>query len=230
MLSDINAKVGATPQYGLLQVKYNKGFTLLEVLISIAIFSIISLSSFTIFDSVLKGDETAKQRSERQNELQRAFLIIERDITQIARRTVRLDGEAPQEKLILSSNDSFASEEQAIAFVRHGWTNPGLLLPRSDMQAVAYRIVEEKLERLHFNFVDSVVGEEPKVRALIGEVTELLFEYYDGKEWQKAWAKDSLPLAIAIEIETKDYGLIRRQFLVPGDGKVRKEKLSGSSS
>lgn len=195
----------------------NKGFTLLEVLIAIAIFSIISLSSFTIFDTVLKGDEMSKQRTERQNELQRAFLIIERDITQIARRSVRLNGEAPLEQFIQSADDSFSSEEQAIAFVRHGWTNPGLLLPRSDMQAVAYRLFDETLQRLHFNFVDAVVGEEPKVRLLISDVTELALEFYDGKEWQESWSKKTLPLAIAIELDTKDYGAIRRQFLVAGD-------------
>jgi len=208
----------STPsQRSLTSKQFNKGFTLLEVLIAIAIFSLISLSSFTIFDSVLKGDETSKKRSNRQNELQRAFLIIERDITQIARRTIRLEGEGPLGQLIQSAEDSFASEEQAIAFVRHGWTNPGLLLPRSDIQAVAYRLVDETLQRLHFNFVDSVVGEEPKIRVLISDVTELSFEYYDGKKWQKTWSGNTLPLAIAIEFNTKDYGIIRRQFLVAGD-------------
>jgi len=176
--------------------RLNKGFTLLEVLIAIAIFSLISLSSFTLFDSVLKGDATAKQRTERQNELQRAFLIIERDLIQIARRSIRLNGDAPTKRLIQSADDYFASEEQVIAFVRNGWTNPNLLLPRSDMQAVAYRLTEETLSRLHFNFVDSVVGEEPKTRALISDVTELAFEYYDGKKWQKTWLTDALPLAI----------------------------------
>ena len=196
----------------------NKGFTLLEVLIAIAIFSLISLASFTIFDSVLKGDASAKKQSERQNELQRAFILIERDLTQIARRSMRLNGEAPSERLIQSASDSFSSQEQAIAFVRHGWTNPGLLLPRSDMQAVAYRLTDETLQRLHYNFVDSVVGEEPKVRPLISDVTELNFEYYDGKKWQEIWPSNTLPNAIAIEVNTKDYGVIRRQFLVAGSG------------
>mgnify|MGYP003385030485 CR=1 FL=1 len=193
-----------------------QGFTLLEVLIAIAIFSIISLSSFTIFDSVLTGDATSKVRSERQNELQSAFLIIERDLTQISRRTMRIEGEAPLTRLIQSASDNVASEEQAIAFVRGGWTNPGLLLPRSDLQPVAYRLTEETLERLHFNFVDSVMGEEPKVRPLIRDVTNIAFEYYDGKKWQETWTNNTLPLAIAIEVDTKDYGVIRRQFLVPG--------------
>ena len=207
--------------------RFQKGFTLLEVLIAIAIFSIISLASFTIFDSVLKGDATSKVRSERQNELQRAFIIIERDLTQIARRSMRLDGEAATERLIQSASDSFSSQEQAIAFVRHGWTNPGLLLPRSDMQPVAYRLSDETLQRLHYNFVDSVVGEEPKVRTLISEVTELNFEYYDGKKWQESWPVNTLPLAIAIVIDTKDYGVIRRQFLVAGDGAALTKQSSG---
>jgi general secretion pathway protein J len=50
-----------------------QGFTLLEVLIAIAIFSVVSLASFTIFDTVLRGDESSKIRSDRQNQLQRAF-------------------------------------------------------------------------------------------------------------------------------------------------------------
>jgi len=64
---------------------------------------------------------------------------------------------------------------------------------------------------------------------LISDVTELTFEYYDGKEWQETWSKDSLPLAIAIEIDTKDYGAIRRQFLVPGDGQDKKVQPSGGN-
>jgi general secretion pathway protein J len=193
------------------------GFTLLEVLIAIAIFSVVSLASFTIFDTVLRGDENSKKRSERQNELQRAFLLIERDFTQIAKRSMRISGEAPGSSFLQTSDDSFLADEQAIAFVRSGWTNPGLLLPRSEMQSVAYRVVDETLERLHFNFVDAVEGEEPKVRLLITGITSLAFEYYDGKEWKKKWSGKLLPQAIAIEIETQDYGLIRRQFLVPNE-------------
>ena len=194
-----------------------KGFTLLEVLIAIAIFSVVSLASFTIFDTVLRGDESSKIRSKMQNDLQRAFLLMERDFTQISKRTMRMNGEAAVESFIQISDDSFLDDEQAISFVRGGWTNPGLLLPRGDMQSVAYRLKDEKLERLHFNFVDAVVGQEPKVRPLITGVTSLAFEFYDGKKWQEKWSGDTLPQAIAIEIETLDYGLIRRQFLVAGD-------------
>ncbi|NQY48583.1 MAG: type II secretion system minor pseudopilin GspJ [Colwellia sp.] len=194
-----------------------QGFTLLEVLIAIAIFSVVSLASFTIFDTVLRGDENSKIRSDRQNELQRAFLLMDRDFTQIAKRSMRVNGEAPSNSFLQTSDDSFLADEQAIAFVRNGWTNPGLLLPRSDMQRVAYRVVDETLQRLHYNFVDAVVGQEPKIRPLISQVTNLTFEFYDGSKWQDKWSGSTLPQAIAIEIETEDYGFIRRQFLVAGD-------------
>lgn len=195
----------------------SSGFTLLEVLIAIAIFSVVSLASFTIFDTVLRGDESSKLRTERHNELQRAFLLIERDLSQIARRTMRLNGEAAQNKFLQSSEDNFIDNEQAILFVRHGWTNPGWLLPRSEMQAVAYRVNDEVLERIHYNFVDAVVGQEPKVRPLLSQVNAISFQYYDGKKWQDAWPKPTLPLAIAIEVDSQDFGIIRRQFLVAGD-------------
>ncbi len=204
---------------------HHKGFTLLEVLIAIAIFSIISLSSFTIFDTVIKSDETSEQLSKRHNELQRAFVIIERDLVQIAQRSIRINGESPLNGFLQTSGDDFSSNEQALAFVRQGWTNPSLLLPRSDVQAVAYKLVDETLERLHFNFVDAVVGTEPKVQPLIGKVSTLSFEYYNGEEWLKSWAKEYLPLAIAIEIDTKDYGVIRRQFLIAGSKIENKEGL-----
>ena len=198
------------------KVKSN-GFTLLEVLLAIAIFSMISLSSFTLFDTILKADEQSQKGSARQNELQRAFILIERDFLQIARRSIRLNGEAPLKQFIYTENDSFSSDNQTLGFVRAGWTNPGLLLPRSNMQSVAYQLNERTLERLHFNFVDAVVGQEPKVRPLITGVEQLKFEFYDGTEWKKELVDKKIPLAIAIELELEDYGLIRRQFLVAGD-------------
>ena len=194
-----------------------KGFTLLEVLIAIAIFSMISMTSFSIFNTVIKSNETSKLRTDRINELQRGFLLIERDLLQIAKRSIRLNGEAPQEDFLYTDDNSFSDSESTLAFVRHGWTNPGLLLPRSNMQSVAYQLNEGTFERLHFNFVDAIQGQEPKIRKLITEIEELNFEFFYDKEWQDKIIGKSLPKAIAVELITKDYGLIRREFLVAGD-------------
>lgn len=200
--------------------KNSSGFTLLEVLIAIAIFSVISLSSFTIFNTVLSSSEKSKVRNERINELQRAFLIIERDFTQIARRKVRMNGEGSTEGYIHTQDSSFSSSTQALGFVRHGWSNPGLAIPRSDLQTVGYQLEEGILQRIHFTFVDPILGEEPKVRPLITGVEELKFEFHDGKEWREDIDDTDFPVAIAIEITTEDFGEIRRQYLTPGDSKA----------
>ncbi len=207
----------------------NSGFTLLEVLIAIVIFALISLTSFSIFNTVIKSDESSQRHTKRMNELQRAFLIIERDLLQISMRTIRLNGEAPL-KGYLHTENNISSSTQYLGFVRQGWTNPGLLLPRSDLQSVAYQLNDTTIERLHFNFVDPVQGEEPKVRKLLSEVSALRFEYFDGKKWQKENENNELPLAIAIEIDTEDYGVIRRQFLVASDVSASsKSSLSGGN-
>lgn len=216
--------LNASPKRNLMIKQKVQGFTLLEVLIAIAIFSVISMASFSIFQTVLNSDTITKERTDRINELQRGFLIIERDMLQIARRSVRFNGEAPQEGFLHTDNESFSSNEQATGFVRHGWTNPGLLLPRSDVQSVAYQLNENVLERLHFNFVDAVLGEEPKIRPLISQVEKLDFEFYDGKKWQKTLEENTLPVAIAIELDTSDYGVIRRQFIVAGDSLLEKDE------
>ncbi|WP_448213679.1 type II secretion system minor pseudopilin GspJ [Colwellia sp. MEBiC06753] len=198
----------------------NAGFTLLEVLIAMAIFSLISLSSFTIFDTVFKSDEQSRIKNARLNELNRAFIIIERDMLQITRRTIRINGEAPASGYIHIDDQGFFSETNALAFVRGGWTNPGLILPRSDLQSVAYQLSDDVLNRLHFNFVDPVVGQEPFIRPLINDVSDVKFEFYQNNKWQKEFKGQGLPQAIAIILQTEDFGEIRRQFLVAGESEA----------
>ncbi|MGB1198240.1 MAG: type II secretion system minor pseudopilin GspJ [Thalassotalea sp.] len=203
----------STVKIGLTKPK-QAGFTLLEVLVSVAIFALISLASFSLFDGVLRSEAGAKTQMERLNEIQRAWMIIERDIVQISPRSIRFEGEAPSNKFLHSSLDSYSSSNNAIAFARNGWTNPGLLIPRSDMQSVAYRLEDNTLQRLHFNFVDSVAGQTPKVRSLLSNVEQLSFEFYYQDKWQKELKGEGLPQAIHVIIETADLGLLSRKFLV----------------
>ncbi|MDG1731620.1 MAG: type II secretion system minor pseudopilin GspJ [Thalassotalea sp.] len=193
-----------------------KGFTLLEVLIAVALFAMISLAASGMLVAMIDSNERGKVASDKLNELQIAFLVMERDFTQMTRRSVRLEGDEPLKEFIFSNESSYSSDTQGLAFVRQGWRNPGLLLPRSDVQAVTYQLEDDTLNRLHFIFVDAVVGEEPKVRPLITGVKQVDFEFHNGLKWSNELPKEDLPLAIAIELDLEEFGLIRRQFLVPG--------------
>ncbi len=197
-------------------MRATRGFTLLEVLIAIALFAILSLAATSMLTTVIESSDAAKSRSEKLNEIQRAFLVMERDFLQMTRRKVRLEGDAPLDNFIYSNESSYSTDTQGIAFVRQSWRNPGLMLPRSDVQAVSYQLEDDVLMRMHYLFVDAVVGAEPKMRPLITAVTKIDFEFHNGKKWVKEIPAKELPLAIAIEIEIDDFGFIRRQFLVPG--------------
>lgn len=198
------------------KLNQHKGFTLLEVLIAMVIFALISLACFSLFDTVTTSEAKSSQRLDGINEIQRAFIIIERDFLQIARRSVRFGGDSPSDNFIHTESNSFESSSQSIGFVRNGWTNPGLLLPRSDMQSVAYQVNEETLERLHYNFVDASLSEEPKIRKLLTGINDISFEFYYDNEWKESFEGDDLPRAVSIELDTQEFGLIKRKFLVAG--------------
>lgn len=193
-----------------------RGFTLLEVLIAIVLFAFISLAATSMLSGMNDASDTVNTRNNKLNELQRAFLVMERDFIQMARRKVRLEGDAPLNTFIHTNESTYSSNTHGIAFVRQGWTNPALLLPRSDVQAVSYQLEDDVLNRLHYVFADAVVGEEPKVRPLLTNIEKVDFEFHNGQKWSKDLPTEDLPLAVAIEIEFKDFGIVRRQFLIPG--------------
>ena len=202
-------------------VDLNKGFTLLEILIAMAIFTLIGLASTAVLTSVIDSDEMSSHRFEKLQELQRAMITLERDILQAVPRPVRMEGES-NSIVISGGNNQFSSDGDGLGFTRVGWQNPQLMLHRSTLQGVAYRLQEGQLQRLYGNYVDNVIGHEPKVKAILSNVEDFQVEFIatDDKDpmesdsWEDTYVGEALPIAVAIEITTLDFGLIRREFLL----------------
>ena len=200
-----------------------RGFTLLEILIAMAIFTLIGLAGTSVLTSVLDSDELSTQRFERLEVLQRAMLTLERDILQAVPRAVRINGEKSS-TVISGGEDLLDSEADGIVLVRGGWHNPQFMLPRSTLQAVGYRLQEGQLQRLYGNYLDNVVGFEPKVKVLLEEVDDFQIEFLvqslgtteDESGWQEDYSSNVLPVAVAVTISTKTFGLIRREFMLSG--------------
>lgn len=198
----------------------SRGFTLIEMLLAVAIFSFIGMASYSVLSTVLNADELSKDRLNRLNELQRTFMIIERDMLQVSQRRIRSSGNSTEARVFAGAQYLFDSEQDGVAFTRVGWRNPQLMLPRSDVQSVAYRLYEGRIERLFFVFPDPISGEEPKIMPLMEDVNELRFEYFSNNEWKKSWSETGVPQAIAVYIDTDDYGVVRRLFMLPTMNKV----------
>jgi general secretion pathway protein J len=199
---------------------HNAGFTLIEILVAMAIFTIIGLASTGVLNSVINSDQLSSERFEKLEELQRAMLTIERDILQIVPRKVRINSE-PVSAVISGGEDVFDSDADGLGFVRAGWHNPQMLLPRSTLQAVGYRIQEQQLQRLYGNYVDNVIGYEPKVKILLSDVEDFRVSFLtqyeqleEPEEWQETYSSDTLPIAISITIVSKTFGEIRREFIL----------------
>ena len=200
-----------------------RGFTLIEILIAMAIFTLIGLASTGLLTTVIDSNDLSSERFEKLQQLQRAMVIIERDIQQAVPRPVRAEGET--QTVVMAGGEGDDSDGDGIGFVRGGWHNPQLMLPRSTLQYVAYRLDEDRLERLYSNYVDNVIGYEPKTRTLLENIESFTVEFIsaesstddsDDLSWSESYQGEALPTAVAIEFVSKDFGLVRREFALTG--------------
>ncbi len=114
-----------------------RGFTLLEVLLAVAITALIGVTSAQLLRSVIDTKQGTDIRSEKLASLQRFNMVISRDIEQLINRTIRDEYGDTQESLRIDDGD------YAVEFTRSGWRNsPVASDPRSELQRVAYRTEE----------------------------------------------------------------------------------------
>ncbi|MCP5077636.1 MAG: type II secretion system minor pseudopilin GspJ [Psychromonas sp.] len=193
-----------------------QGFTLLEVLIAISIFALMSMVSYQVLQGVIRSGEISKRHSDELLKIQRAMLVIEQDFTQIIARASRNEtGDSDSIRVLSVGKSLFESEDEGIEFTRLGWANPLDLLPRSNLLRVRYRLFDGQLQRLYFLYPDIVAGQEPEVQVLLDDVEKLSFRFWT-KSWKSSWSEaNKLPSGIEISFTSKQFGEINRKFLIP---------------
>jgi general secretion pathway protein J len=201
------------------------GFTLLELLISIVIFSLVAAMAYSGLNNVLLARQLTEEKAEKLHKLQTAFSLISRDIEQTIDRPVRDNDGVAMPSLVGNQIGRYLLE-----LTRTGWVNP-LTMPRSNMLRVAYTLEDKKLIRAIWYVLDRPQDAEPYRMELLNDVTNLEFRYLDDKQkWHRSWppmsssssldpdeqAKQKAPAAVAVELETENFGKIERWFRVPG--------------
>ncbi|MDA7746298.1 type II secretion system minor pseudopilin GspJ [Psychromonas sp.] len=194
----------------------NKGFTLIEVLIAIAIFASLSLAAYQILQGVLRSGEISRAHDERLIEIQRGMLLIERDFVQMIARASRTSGSEEGDTEVISvGKNVLDSDSEGIEFNRLGWTNPLNLLPRSNVVRVGYRVKENQLQRLYYLYPDIVAGETAEQQVILNDVESLTFRFWNNG-WVTQWtSNEKIPAGIEITILSKHYGELRRVFTLP---------------
>lgn len=200
------------------------GFTFIEMLLSVALFALVGLASISVLTSVTKSDELSRESSQRLIEIQRTMLMLERDFMQISARHVRVDGDPAEKSRLIGGQYLFESEDHGVSFSHQGWRNPGMILPRSEIQAVAYRLQEGVLQRLFTLYPDAVTGTEPRIQLLQSDLTGFTVGYLQGEQWQESWQDSNLPTAVKITLQHTYLGQIERIFMLP-DGLASEDDL-----
>ncbi|WP_258546937.1 type II secretion system minor pseudopilin GspJ [Psychromonas sp. B3M02] len=197
------------------RISKNQGFTLVEILVAIAIFAMLSFAAYQILQGVLRSGEISREHDQNLKEIQRGMLLIERDFVQMVARTSRTEGTDDEDLQVLYAGDGILdSEYEGIEFNRLGWFNPLNLLPRSNVLRVGYRVQDGQLQRLYYLHPDTISGEETEQQVILNDVEGLSFRFWDDT-WVTTWSSNSeLPTGIEITINSKHYGELRRVFIL----------------
>ena len=136
------------------------GFTLVEVIISLFIFSLIATSALYATRVGLSAGEQVERADSRLAQMQRARLIIREDLLQALARPVRDEFGTPATAPMLGGTrareGTFNDEERLLLrFVRGGWENPDYVDPRPEVQFVTYLVRGTELIRRTGPFLDA---------------------------------------------------------------------------
>lgn len=190
-------------------------FTLIEVLVALAIFGVLSVIAYMTLGQTLASAEMLTDRMDRLQAVQRSVQFLSNDLLQAAPRPVRSElGDGMSPAVYSSLSGDFALE------VTHGgWGNPAGL-PRGTQQRAAYRVQDGQLLRYYWTVLDRTLSNEPVVTVLLDDVDSLTFRYLDaGGQWSDTWPPQesagsaglrARPRAVEIVLTLADEGEIRR--------------------
>lgn len=185
-----------------------RGFTLLEMLIALALFALIGLMGFQILQGVLRGGELSRQHAERLAEAQRAFSLLEQDISQALKPPPAAD----HTQRLNSTALTLPGGQQQLRLLRRNRLNPGGYLSRASLEQVQWKMDDGALQRLSFGYPAQAL---PDVVMRFPQVNELKLRYWLNGRWLERWfAAYALPQAIEVTLEMAGYGALQRVIFI----------------
>jgi len=160
-----------------------RAFTLIEVLVSLAIFAILSALCYGALSRTMDSAELLNNRMDRLQAIQRTMRLLSEDLQQLSPRPIRDElGDGVGPALDTNFQSGFALE-----LTHGGWSNP-VVLPRGTLQRAAYRMEEDELIRYHWLVLDRTLANEPVSVTLLDGVESLLFRFLQANgQWTEQW-------------------------------------------
>lgn len=189
------------------------GFSLLEVVVAVALFAVVSTLAYGGLSAVLRSREQLDQASDELARLQMAMQMFERDVRSAVLRPVR-DGYGEVMPALMGNSDS-------IELTRAGYSN-GLQQARSELERVAWRREKDGWQRARWWVLDRAPASRPEVLEVLPDLGRMQLRYRsrEGREtdhWPIDGQNEPLPLAVELRLQTRSLGEIRRLIeLTPG--------------
>ena len=140
------------------------GFTLVELLVAIAIFAVLSALGWKVFDYLIQVKDRNAVHEENIAQLQQAYQQVQRDTLQLMPVTASIAGEI-QPALRLSN--------QSLSFSKAGVTDP-LRQGRASFERIEYQYnaQDKKIYRLKYNGLNMLRAEQPLSAVLLSDVDQ----------------------------------------------------------
>ena len=196
-------------------MRNNLGFTLLEILIALFIFTIVSVIMASGLHSVLNSQAATEKKANSFAEIQIALLLISRDMEQAINRPIT-NAKNIQESALIGA-------PRSVTFTHAGLHNPDGELQQSTLQRAGYFVEKHEFIRETWEVLDQSAKKEGAKRILLNSVEDLYFEYLDEKgAFQKNWPpadkqNAGLPRAIRMHLTLKNWGKISQTYVLAGE-------------
>ena len=192
-----------------------KGFTLVEMLVALAIFGLVSAAGVTVMRFTVDNQAVVRAHTDRIAAFQRTRAILKADLAQAAaRRTRGADGRAARESFFGASGDR---PGLLLRLARRGWDNPGAD-PRASVQYVEYRLVDGRLERSARPELDGAALGAPQV--MIDRLQSVSVAFLWRGQWLETLpggTESALPQAVRLDMAIDGIGAVSQLFVVTGE-------------
>jgi general secretion pathway protein J len=188
----------------------NRGFTLLEILIALALLGVLAGTLYSTYFALIKGRESAAEGMEARRELRTTLDLLRRELNSTFYHSATA-GDKKRLRFVVEDRDIFGKPASRLAFTTIAPPQAGGLVV-SDQMDVVYEIVEQDKQMILTRQAKDLYhsGEAqrfPQMENIEGFLVECQSQSSD--KWVKVWdtANDmqhKLPGAVRVTITVKE--------------------------
>lgn len=194
------------------------GFTLIEVMISLLIFGLLSAAGVALLSFSVRAQGATAAKLDDVSAMNQLSAIMTADFAQALDRPVRDEGGNITPSFVGGSGPDAMP---MLRLARGGWSDLDGM-PRAEVQKVEYALVDGAFARIAYPMLDGATPLPPA--AIVTHVKQVALRYRLRGAWSDRWVGNRLaPLPDAVELRiVRTSGIETRQMFLVGTGYARR--------